>query len=118
VPEHSKDKQGFNVAILILQFMYFVRSQDTDALSYRIDSLKKYAGRHLTHQLSKRNLLFFKMLVLLVKEDLDYTQAKKKGEPLLQRLKNTPVPGDAYAEIEIMPYEHLWTLILKMLKEQ
>lgn len=118
VPEHSKDKQGFNVAILILQFMYFLRSQDTDALNYRIDSLKKYAGRHLTHQLSKRNLLFFKMLVLLVKEDLDYTQAKKKGEPLLQRLKNTPIPGDAYAEIEIMPYEHLWTLILKMLKEQ
>ncbi|QNF32488.1 hypothetical protein HUW51_07000 [Adhaeribacter swui] len=118
VPEHSKDKQGFNVAILILQFMYFVRSQDTDALNYRIDSLKKYADRHLKHQLSKRNLLFFKLLVLLVKENLDYDQAKKKGEPLLHRLKNTPVPGDAYAEIEIMPYEHLWTLILKMLKDQ
>ncbi|MDQ3292456.1 MAG: hypothetical protein M3Q05_14310 [Bacteroidota bacterium] len=117
VPEYSKDKQGFNVAILILQFIYFVRAQDTDALNYRMDSLKKYAGRHLTHQLSKRNLLFFKMLMLLVKEDLDYTQAKKKGELLLQRLKNTPVPGDAYAEIEIIPYEHLWTLILDMLKE-
>lgn len=118
VPEHSKDKQGFNVAILILQFMYFVRSHNTDALVNRIELLKKYAGRHLTHQLSKRNLLFFKLLVLLVKEDLDYTQAKKKGETLLQRLKSTPVPGDAYAEIEIMPYEHLWTLILAMLKEQ
>ncbi|MDQ4138906.1 MAG: hypothetical protein M3142_00125, partial [Bacteroidota bacterium] len=117
VPEHSKDKQGFNVAILILQYIYFVRTQDIDALNYRIESLKKYAGRHLTHQLSKRNLLFFKLLMLLVKEDLDYTQAKKKGEPLLQRLKTTPVPGDAYAEIEIIPYEHLWTLILEVLKD-
>ncbi|WP_146153601.1 hypothetical protein [Adhaeribacter arboris] len=116
VPEYSKDKQGFNVAILILQYMYFVRAQDIDALGYRIESLKKYADRHLSH-LSKRNLLFFKMLVLLVKEDLDYTQAKKKAERLLQLLKTTPVPGDAYAEIEIIPYEHLWALILEMLKE-
>lgn len=117
VPEYSKDKQGFNVAILILQFVYNVREQDTDALVYRIDCLKKYAGRHLTHQLSKRNLIFFKLLTLLVKEDLSYSQAKKKGEPLVQRLASTPVPGDAYAEIEIIPYERLWTLILEMSRE-
>ena len=117
VPEHSKDKQGFNVAILILQYMYFLRSQDTDALLFRIESLKKYADRHLSHPLSQRNLLFFKLLTILVKEDLDYASAKKKGDPLLQKLTTTPVPGDAYAEIEIIPYEQLWTLILEMVKD-
>ena len=118
VPEYSKDKQGFNVAILILQFVYKLRERNMDALINRIDCLKKYAGRHLTHQLSKRNLIFFKLLTLLVKADLSFEQAKKKGEPWVQRLASTPVPGDAYAEIEIIPYEQLWTLILEMSKEE
>ncbi|WP_026462121.1 hypothetical protein [Adhaeribacter aquaticus] len=117
VPEYSKDKQGFNVAILILQYMYYLKSQDTDALLYRIESLKKYAGRHLTHQLSQRNLLFFKLLTLLVKEDLNYAGARRKGAGLLQKLKETPIPGDAYAEIEIIPYEDLWGIILQMVME-
>lgn len=117
VPEYSKDKLGFNVAILVLQCLYYVQAQDIEALLYRIENLKKYAGRHLTHQLSKRNLYFFKLLTLLVKEDLDYSQASKKGEVLLEKLIATPVPGDAYAEIEIIPYEQLWKLLLQIVKK-
>ncbi|WP_415837339.1 hypothetical protein, partial [Pontibacter korlensis] len=42
LPEYSKDKQGFNVAILILQFIFYLHKKDTEALLYRIESLKKY----------------------------------------------------------------------------
>jgi hypothetical protein len=117
IPEYSKDKQGFNVAILVLQFLYYLRAEDTDMLSYLIEGLKKYAGRHLQENFSKRSVYFFKLLMLVVKADLDYVESQKKGRVLYERLQATPVPGDAYAEIEIIPYEQLWTIVLKTLEE-
>jgi hypothetical protein len=32
-------------------------------------------------------------------------------------MQSTPVPGDAYAEIEIIPYEQLWAIVLRTLEE-
>ena len=117
IPEYSKDKQGFNVAIMVLQFLYHVRAKDTDVLGYLIESLKKYAGRHLRDNFSKRSLYFFKLLVVVVNANLDYQEALKKGKPYYDRLQDTPEPGDAFAEIEIIPYEQLWAILLNLLQE-
>jgi hypothetical protein len=117
IPEYSKDKQGFNVAILILQFLYHVQAKDQDVLGYLIEGLKKYAGRHLRENFSKRSLYFFKLLMIVINANLDYQESMKKGKAYYERLQDTPVPGDAFAEIEIIPYEQLWALILKILEE-
>ncbi len=115
LPEYSKDKQGFNVAILILQFIYFLKKNDSEALLYRIESLKKYILTHLKDTFSQRSKIFLKLLILTVVEDFDAEACSKKGQKLYQKLIETPTPGDAYAEIEIVPYEHLWELILSIL---
>jgi hypothetical protein len=115
VPEYSKDKEGFNVAILILQFLHFLKMKEVEALLYRIESLKKYSGRHFKDQFSIRSQLFFKLLMLVVKEDLHPERCRRKGRALADKLAATLVPGDAYAEIEIIPYEQLWEDILKLL---
>jgi hypothetical protein len=112
ITEYSKDKQGFNVAILILQFLYFLKKGDTEGLLYRIESLKKYILTHLKDSFSLRSKLFLKLLMLTVTEDYDVTACRLKGAKHYQKLIETPTPGDAYAEIEIVPYEHLWELIL------
>ncbi|MCC9167936.1 hypothetical protein [Pontibacter harenae] len=112
VTEYSKDKQGFNVAILILQFMHFLRRGDAEALLYRIESLKKYILTHLKDSFSLRSKLFLKLLILTVTENFSVSSCRLKGEKHLRKLRETPIPGDAYAEIEIVPYEHLWEFIL------
>lgn len=116
VPSYSKDKEGFNVAILILQVLYYVDMMDTEALEYRMEALKKYAHKHFKDSFSERSRIFFKLLALVVKADFDYIVAQKKGESLYLKMQNTNPPGDAYAEIEIVPYEHLWELIIKRLQ--
>lgn len=116
LPEYSKDKQGFNVAILILQFVYYLQKRDTEALLYRIESLKKYMLTHLKDNFSLRSKTFLRMLILIVTEDYDVVSCRKKGEKLYQKLMDTPTPGDAFAEIEIVPYEHLWMHILDTLQ--
>lgn len=113
ITEYSKDKQGFNVAILILQFMYFLKKGDSEGLLYRIESLKKYILTHLKDTFSLRSKLFLKLLMLTVTEDFDAASCRIKGAKHYQKLIETPTPGDAYAEIEIVPYEHLWELILE-----
>ncbi|RDV14278.1 hypothetical protein DXT99_15225 [Pontibacter diazotrophicus] len=118
LPEYSKDKLGFNVAILILQFIYFLQKEDSEALLYRIESLKKYILTHLKDTFSLRSKTFLKLLILTVTEDFEADACKKKGQKLYQRLIETPPPGDAYAEIEIVPYEHLWEHILSILESK
>ncbi|MEJ8755736.1 hypothetical protein WG947_01900 [Pontibacter sp. H259] len=113
ITEYSKDKQGFNVAILILQFLYYLKKGDTEGLLYRIESLKKYILTHLKDTFSLRSKLFLKLLMLTVTEDYDEESCRIKGAKHYQKLIETPTPGDAYAEIEIVPYEHLWELILE-----
>ncbi|WP_018478255.1 hypothetical protein [Pontibacter roseus] len=118
LPEYSKDKLGFNVAILTLQFIYLLEKGDAEALLYRIESLKKYISTHLKDVFSLRSKLFLKLLVLAVTEDFDVEQCRQKGNALYKKLMETPAPGDAYAEIEIVPYEHLWDLILRILQKK
>jgi hypothetical protein len=115
VPEFSKDKQGFNVAILILQFLHFLRQREIEQLLYRIESLKKYSGRHLKGKGSVRSQVFFKLLMLVVKEDLDADRCRRKGMTLAARLATTATSDDTNAEIEIIPYEQLWEKVLQML---
>ena len=55
--------------------------------------------------------------MLVVKEDLDPNRIRRKGRALADKLAATPAPGDAYAEIEIIPYEMLWEEILRILEE-
>lgn len=118
VPSYSKDKEGYNVAILILQVMYSVGTNDIEALDYRMEALKKYAHKHLKDSFSDRSRTFFKLLAILVKNEFSFGPVQKKGQTYYQKLLRLSPPGDAYAEIEIIPYEHLWELILQRLQEK
>ncbi|SHI65278.1 hypothetical protein SAMN02745146_1294 [Hymenobacter daecheongensis DSM 21074] len=115
LPDYSRDKQGYNVAILILQFLHYLRQQDVDGLLSRLEGLRKYERRHLRDAATLRSQLFFRLLVLTVKEHFNPQACEKKAQPLLKRLREAPQPGEAFAEIEIIPYEALWQLALDIL---
>lgn len=118
VPEYSKDKKGFNVAILILQFLHYLKNDQADALFYRIECLRKYALLHLKEQGSARSKAFFKLLEIVVKEDFQASQCRQKSYYLYSRLQTSLPAGDAFAEIEIIPYEQLWDWVLNTLALQ
>lgn len=117
VPDYSRDKQGYNVAILILQFLYFLQRRDIEGLLARLEGLRKYEQRHLRNPATLRSQLFFRMLVLTVKENFMPNVCEQKAMPLLERLKVAPQPGEAYGEIEIIPYENLWQFTLGILRK-
>ena len=116
VPEYSKDKKGFNVAILILQFLHYLKTDQADALLYRIECLRKYALLHLKEQGGARSKAFFKLLELVVRENYHPVNCRLKSRYLYTRLQSSLPAGDTFAEIEIIPYEHLWDWLLDTLK--
>ena len=116
VPDHSQDKQGYNVAVLILQFLYYLRQRDLEGLLVRLEGLRKYQQRHLREAGALRSQLFFRLLAITVKANFNPTVSQQLAEPLLERMQAAPPPGEAFSEIEIVPYEDLWALTLEILK--
>ena len=84
----------------------------------RFERLRKYQQRHLTKEASTlRSRLFLRLLQLIVEKNFDPQKAAERGQGLLQQLRDTPPPGEAFAEVEIIPYENLWGLVLDLLRE-
>jgi hypothetical protein len=115
LPEFSRDKRGHNVAILVLQALHFLRERNLEEVLVRMERLRKYQQRHLRESTMLRSRLFLRLLVVVVEKDFDPVRAAERGKAVLQQLQDTPPPGAAYAEVEIIPYEHLWALTLQIL---
>ncbi|WP_226163251.1 hypothetical protein [Hymenobacter terricola] len=117
LPEYSRDKRGHNVAILVLQLLYFLRERNLEAVLMRLERLRKYQQRHLHEPATLRSRLFLRLLQVIVEKNFDAPKAAERGKTLFQQLRDTPPPGEAFAEVEIIPYEQLWNLVLGLLRE-
>ncbi|MCG8309606.1 MAG: hypothetical protein MI975_19575 [Cytophagales bacterium] len=116
IPEYHKEKEGINFAIIILQFLYFIEQRDLNELSVRRDELKRYMANHFKENFSYRSRTIYKLLNIVVENALDLKSIQLKSRYLVKKLNENRVVGNAYQELEIVPYEHLWDLIMRMLK--
>ena len=117
LPDFNRDKRGYHVAILVLQFLHYLRLRKLDEVMLRLERLRKYQQTHLREDATLRSRLFIRLLALLVEKDFNAKACAERGQNLLTKLLETPQPGEAYAQIEIVPYEALWELVLKIVGE-
>ncbi len=116
VPEYHKDKEGINVATIILQFIYYLEQRNMVELIERRDELKQYMANHFKESFSYRSRTMYKLLNIVVESELDLKKIQFKSRYLLKKLNQNKIVGTAYVELEIVPYEHLWELMLKLLR--
>jgi hypothetical protein len=101
-----------------LQFLYFLKKNDLDSLLYRIDALQVYVGKHLGSPFSERTRTLFKLFrALTTHYHFTPSQMRRRCDYLSDKLASLPTVGDAYTEIEIIPYEHVWELCLQWLPQ-
>lgn len=116
MPFYTHDKQGFMVAILVLEFMDLIKKDRLDVALTKLPNTEKYIYRYLNdNPESQREKLFLKLISIMVESSFNPEVAAKKGEKYFNRLKGTPEPGDAFAEVEIVPYEQLWEVLLEIM---
>jgi hypothetical protein len=117
VPEYARDKRGYNVAILIFQLLHYLRQRSLEPVLSRLERLRKYQQRHLRDAATLRSRLLLRLLLLLPEGEFNATLLVKRGQNLLTQLGQAPMVGEADAEIEIIPYEQVWTLVLDILRD-
>lgn len=117
VPEYSRDKQGVNIPIILVQILFFLADQNHHLIIDRIDSLKLYAYRYLKKDENFRSQCFIRMLGEMVRAGFKRQGTLFRTKALMDKLKSVPIDSyPATAENEIIPYEDLWEMVLGLLK--
>jgi len=118
VPAFSRDKQGRNVAILIIQILFLIVKKHYKEAVGRIDSINKYRLRYLQRDNAlRRSNYFIKMLLQIPLCSFHKAAVLRRSECYYKQLKSIPleVANQAHG-IEIIPYEDLWEFALESLE--
>jgi tetratricopeptide (TPR) repeat protein len=116
VPNYSKDKQGINIPILIIQILFLLHQQKYDEIIDRTESLKTYVHRYLRRDGTFRSNCFIKMLLCLPSASFHKAGVIRRAKKYVDLLQSVPI-GEANQspEVEIIPYETLWEFVLESL---
>lgn len=113
VPLYAKDKRGLNISILIAQVLILLADKKWDKIYDRMESLSQYSYRHFKNDSAVRSNCFIRMLLSLAKADFNPKRAQRYAQKYVDRLSTTEMNLNEYStEIEIIPYEDLWQIIL------
>jgi len=114
VPIFSKDKQGLNIPILLIQILFLLLDQNYEAIDYRIKALEKYRSRYLQNNETRRSNYFIKMLAEMNKVSYDQAAVRRNTKKLLKKLQSIPIHFSFHSlELEVLPYEMVWEIISK-----
>ncbi|MCB9264921.1 MAG: hypothetical protein H6558_07850 [Lewinellaceae bacterium] len=118
VPVFSRDKQGMNVAILIIQTLFLIIKKRYGEAIDRIDAINKYRVRYLVKDKAlKRSNFFVKMLLQIPLCSFHKEAVIRKSEQYYNKLKAIPLEvANQTHGIEIIPYEDLWAFVLETLE--
>lgn len=119
IPVFSKDKRGMNIPILVLQILFSISDHDYAKTIDRIEAIDKYCGRYLTKGDNFRSNCFIKLLLTIPAASFHREGVLRRSEKLLDQLHSVPLEV-AYQthEIEIIPYEDLWEMVMADLENK
>jgi hypothetical protein len=116
VPLYSRDKRGLNVPILVVSIIILLAGHHYQKAIERIEALEKYQRKYLKLDDAYRSNCFIKMLATLPPAGFHPKAAARKAEKHKKNLDQVPLPVATQAfELEIIPYEDLWEMVLNLL---
>jgi hypothetical protein len=118
VPNYSKDKRGMNISILILQVLFLLHQKKYGKIIDRAEALRTYTHRYLRKDATFRSNCFLKMLLQLPGANFHRVAVERKTADLRKKLSSVGIINNQSAEVEIIPYEVLWELVLDSLENK
>lgn len=113
----SKALRSLLIVQMIAQVLFLLEEKQFSSAYERIERLKNYGSRQLTREEDFRTLQFIKLLQQLAKANFVYEEIGIHKK-YLERLAEQPFKYRGLLnELEIIPYEKLWVLILERLKK-
>lgn len=116
VPTYSKDKQGLNISILIVQILHLLASKNYSKIIDRVESLNLYVYRYLRNDETFRSQCFIRIISEVIKAGFKKVGSVFRTQKLREKLLSVPILAyPEAADIEIIPYEDLWEMVLELL---
>ncbi len=117
VPVFEKDKRGNNIPILIVQVLFLLLRKKYGQIADRVEALDQYCYRHLRRDETFRSNCFIKMLIETYKANFHPVATRRKAVRYTKALNNNSIETSGQpGEIELIPYERLWGMIIKIIK--
>lgn len=114
----SKDKQGMNIPVLILELLIGLVERKYDIVIDRAEGIDKYRSRYLKSKEHRRSNIFFKMLMLAPRCGFNRATTATKAALLYAELKSVPIEmANQTYEIEVLPHEKAWEYMLERLED-
>ncbi len=110
VPIYSKDKRGNNISIIVLQMLFHLKLNERGKIIDKMETLATYSYRYLRKDDTFRGNCFIRMLSCIPKAHFNAIALERHAKKYTDQL-GTYQGG----EIEIIPYEKLWQLVLEYL---
>jgi hypothetical protein len=114
--EFPKQYNCYNIAALIARLMFNLRDGDITNIKQTVNELQQYSSSHLDKRHNYRNSIFIRMLEIMVEKSFNYREINDKIRVYRQKLEENHITADLSEELEVIPYEKLWSLISEILK--
>jgi tetratricopeptide (TPR) repeat protein len=116
---YSKDKSGLNASVLMVQLLILIVDGRYEDATQRFESVQQYCYRYLKTEYTQRSYLFMKMLLKTIQFSFKKQVVRSKTQKLLVQMEQVPFEvANQAMEIEIIPYETLWKMLLDSLPEK
>jgi hypothetical protein len=113
---YSKDMRIFTIFMLIAQLLFHLEAKQYSHVTDLVDRLKNYANRQLKKEEFFRLIQFIRLLQQMVKSNYK-TDELGNTEKYVGRLTEMPFRyRGLVTELEVIPYEKLWGIIVSRLK--
>ncbi|MCB9291567.1 MAG: hypothetical protein H6559_00310 [Lewinellaceae bacterium] len=108
----SRDKQGANIPVVILEILSLIRNGRKGALIDKAEAYKQYAHRNLRGETTFRSNQFMKMLLQVPAGRFKRVVVERRAKPYMAKLLSHGVEA---VEVEMVPYMLLWEKVLELL---
>lgn len=115
-PSYPREQRIFHLLVLILQALFLLQRRNFQQATEKIEHLKNFISRNVDKEEFERPRQFVRLLQRLSKAR--YHPDELSGvDKLLEHLAEHPFSyRGALNELEIIPYEKLWEIVLSKLK--
>jgi len=112
---YSKDQRIFTVLLVLAQILFLLDKKSYNAATERIERLKSYANRQLRKEEYFRAVNMIRLLQYLVRADYNVENLGNIDRYYNQLIETPFYYRGLITELEVIPYEKLWNLILELL---
>ena len=111
-----KDQRILTLHMVVAQALFYMERKNFSQVSERIERLKSYANRQLKKEEYFRAIQFIRLLQQLMKADFKVSELSNVDKYYARLHKYPFFYRGLLSELEIIPFEKIWDMILAKLK--